>query len=168
MGRKHKESEFQGNFWVVLKNKVSYARIPKSAVLRQLEEESVRKWQRSWTQTTKGGTTKEYFPDIEGSIKMKLNHTGNLTTILTGHGNIKAYLNRFQISDDSACPCGKGEQTTDHIIYDCDRLTKERDKLKVAITKTNTWPTNKGNLIKRHYEFSKFINSISFEEFNAG
>jgi hypothetical protein len=97
---------------------------------------------------------------------MKLNHTGNLTTILTGHGNIKAYLNRFQISDDSACPCGKGEQTSDHIIYDCDRLTKERDKLKAAITKTNTWPTNKGNLIKRHYsEFSKFINSISFEEF---
>ena len=37
------------------------------------------------------------------------NHTGNLTTILTGHGNIEAYLNRFQISDDSTCPCGKGE-----------------------------------------------------------
>jgi hypothetical protein len=75
---------------------------------------------------------------MEGRIKMKLNHTGNLTTILTGHWKIKAYLNRFQISDDSMCPCGKGKQTTDHIIYDCDRLTKERDKLKAAITKTNT------------------------------
>jgi len=147
----------------------SYTRIPKSVVLRQLEEESLQKWQRSWTQTTKGGTTKEYFPDIEGRIKMKLNHTGNLITILTGHGNFKAYLKRFQISDDSTCPCGKREQTTDHIIYDCDRLTKERDKLKAAITKTNTWPTNKGNLIKRHYSvFSKFINSISLEELNAG
>jgi hypothetical protein len=100
---------------------------------------------------------------------MKLNHTGNLTTILMRHGNIKAYLKRFQISEDSTCPCGKGEQTTDHIIYDCDRLTKERDKPKAAITKTNTWPTNKGNLIKRHYSvFSKFINSVSFEELNAG
>ena len=85
---------------------------PKSLVLRQLEEESLQKWQRSWTQTTKGGTTKEYFPDIEGRIKMKLNHTGNLTTILTGHGNIKAHLKRFQISDDLTCPCGIGEQTT--------------------------------------------------------
>jgi hypothetical protein len=36
----------------------SYTRIPKSAVLRQLKEESARKWQRSWTQTTKGSTTK--------------------------------------------------------------------------------------------------------------
>ena len=78
---------------------------------------------------------------------MKLNHTGNLTTILTEHGNIKAYLKRFQISDDSTCPCGKGEQTTDHIICDSDRLTKERDKLKAAINWTNTWPTDKGNLI---------------------
>ena len=97
------------------------------------------------------------------------NHTGNLTTILTGHWNIKAYLNQFHISDDSTSPCGKGEQTTDHVIYDCDRPTKERDKLKAAVTKTNTWPTNKRNLINRHYsEFSKFINSISFEELNAG
>jgi hypothetical protein len=44
----------------------SYIRVPKSTVLRQLEEGSARKWQRSWTQTTKGSTAKEYFPDIEG------------------------------------------------------------------------------------------------------
>jgi hypothetical protein len=54
----------------------SYTRIPKSAVLRQLKEGSARKWQRSWTQTTKGSTTKEYFPDIKGRLKMKLNLTG--------------------------------------------------------------------------------------------
>ena len=41
----------------------SYTRIPKSAVLRQLEEESLQKWQRSWTQTTKGEMTKEYIPE---------------------------------------------------------------------------------------------------------
>jgi len=99
---------------------------------------------------------------------MKLNHIGNLTTILTGHGNIKAYLNRLQISDDATCPCGKGDHTTDHIIYDCGRLTEERDKLRAAVTKTDAWPTGKWKLIKRHYnEFSKFINSVSFEELNA-
>jgi hypothetical protein len=41
----------------------SYTRIPKSAVLRQLKEGSAKKWQIGWTQTTKGSTTKEYFPD---------------------------------------------------------------------------------------------------------
>jgi hypothetical protein len=60
---------------------------------------------------------------------MKLHLTGNLTTMLMGHGNIKAYLKRFHISSESTCPCGKGDQTTDHIIYDCARLKKERHRL---------------------------------------
>jgi hypothetical protein len=146
----------------------SYTRIPKSTVLRQLEEGSARKRQRSWTQTTKGSTTKESYPDIEEQLKMKLKLTGNLTTVLTGHGNIKAYLHRFNISGEQTCPCGKGDQTTEHIIYDCDILKEKRDRLRAAANNTNDWPTSKRNLIKRHYkEFSKFINSITFEELNT-
>jgi len=130
----------------------SYTKIPKSAVLRQLEEESARKWQRSWNQTTKGSMTKEYFPDIEGRLKMKLKLTGNLTTILTGHGNFKAYLHRFYISSEQTCPCGEGDQTTDHIIYDCARLKEERDRMRAAVNKTEDWPTSKRNLLQRHYK----------------
>jgi hypothetical protein len=48
----------------------TYTRIPKSAVQRQLKEESARKWQRSWTQAAKGSTTKEYFPEIEGRQRL--------------------------------------------------------------------------------------------------
>ena len=126
----------------------TYKRIPKSEVLRQMEEGGARKWQTSWTQTNKGSMTKEYFPDIKVRLKMKLRHTGNLTTILTGHGNIKAYLNRFHISGEPKCPCGKGDQTTDQTIYDCDRLKKERGSLMAAVTKTSIWPTSKRKLIK--------------------
>jgi len=44
------------------------------------------------------------------------------------------------------------------------RLKKERGRLRAAI---NNWPTSKRILITRYYkEFSKFINSISFEEIN--
>ena len=81
---------------------------------------------------------------------------------------MKAYLNRFKLTFEPICPCGKGDQTTDHIIYDCGRLTEERDELRAAVNKTNERSTSKLNLIKRHYnEFTKFINSISFEESNA-
>jgi hypothetical protein len=67
-----------------------------------------------------------------------------------------------------ACPCGDGDQTTDHIIYDCPRLKEDRDKLRAAVNKTENWTTSKGNLLKRHYkEFLKFIKTISFEELNA-
>jgi hypothetical protein len=88
-------------------------------VLKQIEAGSARKWQRSWAETIKGRRTKEYFPDINERKKMKLNFSGNLTTVLTGHGNIKAYLHNFHISKEQMCPCGEGGQTTEHIIYDC-------------------------------------------------
>jgi len=113
-------------------------------LLRQLKEGSAKKWQTSWTQTTKGRTTKEYFSDIEGRLKMKLYHTGFLTTIRNGHGNIKTYLHRFNIIEDPMCPCGKGEQTTLHIISDCGILKKERGRLRAAV---NNWPTSKRILI---------------------
>jgi hypothetical protein len=45
----------------------------------------VRKWQRNWTQTTKGSITKEYFPNVEERLKMDINLTQNLTAIVTGH-----------------------------------------------------------------------------------
>jgi hypothetical protein len=42
-----------------------YKIIPKSVVTRQLEEESIKKLQRIWTQITKGSIMKEYFPNVE-------------------------------------------------------------------------------------------------------
>jgi len=66
-----------------------YNRIPKSVVTRELEEESVRKWQRNWTQTTKGSTTEEYFPNVEERLKMKLNLTQKFTAIVRDTGKQK-------------------------------------------------------------------------------
>ena len=140
-----------------------YNRIPKRVVTRELEEESVRKWQRNWTQPTKESTTKEYFPNVEERLKMKLNPTQNFT-IVAGHRKTKAYLHRFKIIQDPTCTCGKAVQTTDHLIYECETLTKEREKLKTTALKRDKWPINKQELIRKCYkEFVKFINNIPFE-----
>ena len=37
--------------------------------MKDLGEESVKKWQRKWTETTKARTTKEYFPDVAERLK---------------------------------------------------------------------------------------------------
>jgi primosomal protein N' len=100
-----------------------YNRIPKSVVMRELEEESVKKWQRNWTQNTKGSITKEYFPNVEERLNMKLNLTQNFSAIVTGHGKTKAYLHRFKIIEEPTCPCGTAEQTTEHLIFECEALT---------------------------------------------
>ena len=62
----------------------------------------------------------------------------------------------------------KGDQTADHIIYTCERLTKERDRLKKTAIGTNKWPINKRDLIRKHHnEFTNFINDIQFDKLNV-
>ena len=131
-------------------------------------EESVKEWQRKRTQTNKGRTTKEYFPDVSERLKIKLQLTQNITTVVSGHGKTRDYLHRFKIIEEQTCSCGEGIQTTDHIKYECKRLKKERDRLKRTVIRTNRWPITKRDLIRRHYkEFTKFINDIQFDKLNV-
>ena len=39
----------------------SYTEIPKSAILNELKENSIKQWQSEWENTTKGATTKLFF-----------------------------------------------------------------------------------------------------------
>jgi len=63
----------------------------------------VETWQREWDLTTKGSITKEYFPVVADRLGMNINITPILTTIGTGHGNIRSYLHRFKIMDTPTC-----------------------------------------------------------------
>jgi ribonuclease HI len=44
----------------------TYSRIPKCAIIRENRQQSIRKWQSQWEETTKGAVTKEFFPSVEG------------------------------------------------------------------------------------------------------
>jgi len=67
-----------------------YIKIPKSVVMLEQKVQSVKWWQREWTETTKGAITKACFSKIEDRLKFRINLTPNFTAIVTGHGNIKA------------------------------------------------------------------------------
>ena len=74
---------------------ICYDKIPKSVVKREIERTSVEKWQSVWNSTTKGNTTNEYFPIVAERLNIKISTNQYLTTMMTGHGNIKSYLYRF-------------------------------------------------------------------------
>ena len=136
-------------------------------MIRELNDGSLIKWQSEWDKTTKGRITKDFFPVIQDRLKMKIKVTPIFTTMTTGHGNIKSYLHRFKIIESSTCPCGTSEQTIDHLIFQCELLAKERDKLISGVSKTGNWPLSKNRLTSEHYKsFSKFIHEISFEKLN--
>ena len=91
----------------------TYSRIPKSTIKRDNRQQSIRKWQSQWEETTKGAVTKEFFQSVEGRLGVKLNLSPNITKIMTGHGNIRSYLHRLQIIGCPECPCKHGTQTVD-------------------------------------------------------
>jgi hypothetical protein len=133
--------------------------------MSELSEISVETWQREWDLTTKSEITKEYFAVVTDRLSMNINITPNLTTIVTGHGNIRSYLHRFKIIDTPTCACGSSDQTTDHILYECALINQEIDSLISTVVKTDFWPTDKRHLIRKHYQsFVKFINKISFDK----
>jgi len=74
--------------------KESYKRIPKR-VIKELENDSVKKWQTDWTNSTKGRITKDFFPDVKERLNMNIKLTQNFTAMVTGHGKNKFILTPF-------------------------------------------------------------------------
>jgi hypothetical protein len=62
--------------------------------LSELNDHSVAKWQSEWYNKTKGAIMKSFSPKIADRLKMKINVTPNLTSMVTGHGDIKSYLHK--------------------------------------------------------------------------
>jgi hypothetical protein len=52
--------------------------------------------------------------------------------------------------ESAICPCGKEEQTTDHLLYRCPLLHQQRETLKRESSKQGTWSINKQELIAKH------------------
>ena len=78
----------------------------------------------------------KFFPKIADRLKLKINVTPKFTTMVTGHGNIKSYLFKYKINDSSICSCKRGEQTIDHILYECELVEQERDRIKAAVLRS--------------------------------
>jgi hypothetical protein len=62
----------------------------KSTIKKETRQESIKKWQNQWKETTKGTITKEFFPSVERRLAVNLQLNPNVTTIMSGHGSIRS------------------------------------------------------------------------------
>jgi hypothetical protein len=93
---------------------------------KETREESIRKWQSQLEETTKGAITKEFFLSVESRLAVNLHLNQNVTTIMSGHGNIRSYLHRLKIIDSTDCACKRNIPTVAHLIFQCEsKSTKE-------------------------------------------
>ena len=110
-------------------------------------------------------TTKHFFPINKDRLSIKIELTPNFTAIVTAHGKTKAYLRRFKIIQSPECPCDGGNQTVDHLLYNCTKLQTEKVKLISNISNHDKWPVNKRDRVNEHIKhLNQFANSIHFEK----
>ena len=70
----------------------------------------------------------------------------------------------LKIIESPECPCDGGNQTVDHLIYECNKLQRERETNSYT-SYQDKWPVGKSDLVKKHIKhFIKFANSIDFEK----
>jgi hypothetical protein len=83
--------------------------------------------------------------------------------MITGHGKLRSYLHRFGLTD-LMCPYEE-EQTTDHLIFQCNKLSNQRNEMKKQIKNTcGTWPLTNETLVNGYLQlFVKFIKSVYLE-----
>jgi hypothetical protein len=124
---------------------VTYSRIPKSAIKKETQEENIKNGRVNGGNKNKGAITKEFFPSVERRLAVNLNLNPNLTTIMSGHGNIRSYLHQLKIIDSSKCACKQTIQTVDHLIFQCERLKYERGMLTNNVRKAGNWQLVKAN-----------------------
>jgi hypothetical protein len=82
-----------------------------------------------WDRTTKACTTKDFFPNVKDRLNTKITLTPHFTAFVTSHGKTKSHLHRFKIIESPDCPCGRGSQMVDHLLFDCTILQEERERL---------------------------------------
>ncbi|KAH8406432.1 hypothetical protein KR222_000969 [Zaprionus bogoriensis] len=75
-----------------------------SSYRAQARRESLLRWQRRWTDSSKARWTYSLNPEVESWILRKHGQvTYYLTQVLSGHGCFRAYLKRFAIEDSDGC-----------------------------------------------------------------
>ena len=105
-----------------------------------------------------------FFPKISDSLKARIKATPNFTAIVTGNGNIKTYLYKYKLIESSKCNCEEGDQSADHILFDCKLLEHDRVRLKAGVTRSEKWPVSGDKLgIKFYKYFKKFTSNLKFD-----
>ena len=106
---------------------------------------------------------KNLFPQNRGQVKTEVKHNPQLHNYINWSWQHKILSYKYKIIDNPMCPCTKGHQTVQHIIFDCPLLEKEREKLKAVVTRTENWPVSCNKLRTHYYKnFKEYMDKISW------
>lgn len=98
----------------------------------RLREEILAEWQMRWDSSEKGRYTYKFFPSVRKRLMQTWIQPDYYTAqMLTGHGDFRVNLCRFQLVDTGTCECGEEDSAT-HVLLHCREFEEERRPLLAA------------------------------------
>ncbi|GFX13750.1 uncharacterized protein TNCV_599591 [Trichonephila clavipes] len=137
--------------------------IPKSFYKKITNERMMKSWNHEYLISNKGSITKKFFPTINKRLSCHHFYTNyKLTQFLTGHGNFKSYLNKFNLAPSSFCDCNiGGEENVEHVILLCSKYVRERKIIRLAFKRLNiNWPPNFHQFLSTRSAFNNFCKFV--------
>ncbi|GFV89124.1 retrovirus-related Pol polyprotein from type-1 retrotransposable element R1 [Trichonephila clavipes] len=137
--------------------------IPKSFYKKITNERMMKSWNQEYLISNKGSITKKIFPTINKRLSCHHFYTNyKLTQFLTGHGNFKSYLNKFNLGPSSFCDCNiGGEENVEHVILLCYKYVRERKIIRLAFKRLNiNWPPNFHQFLSTRSAFNNFCKFV--------
>jgi hypothetical protein len=134
--------------------------------IMRAKENGLHMWQQQWTNAGKGAVTKAFFPSLRNRLRQKIPVFPEFATMVTGHGKLRSYLHRLGLTDNLMCPFEEEQQTTDHLIFQCKKLHKQRkEMIKQIKNNGGNWPKINETIINNYLQiFVKFVKSIDFTD----
>lgn len=112
--------------------------------LTELNNEILQTWQDRWDLSIKGRETFAWLPNIKTRLLLPIDLNPFIVQFMTGHGDFKAKLYSFNLTNSPECECGQGPETSDHVLLHCRRVDDYRRPVKDALLRSNIqWPPEK-------------------------
>lgn len=128
----------------------------KTMILGQLLME----WQYRWETSEKGRTTFRFMPDVSDRYWDRRIVPNHITAqFLTGHGNFRAKLHYFGLSEERLCPCGEEEDVW-HVLLNCEFYQGERDLYLGELG--HVWPPDPPTFLRDglYIPFCRYVEAI--------
>lgn len=104
------------------------SRKPATVTAKHLHEDGFdirEEWKIGWLETSTESPLFDFDSHTSNSGEFTLPRKiwCNLNRLRTGHGRCNEMLQKWNQTDDPSCECGEPHQTTDHILFDCPKLS---------------------------------------------
>jgi hypothetical protein len=125
--------------------------------IRRVKVRTLEEWQKRWDAGRTARLVHKFLPDVSERMKRSFLHFDHYTTqLVTGHGQFRAKLHSLGLRDDPDCACGLGNQTAEHIIWECPLLNDVRDEMMRGMVVRDPQPIWFGNLCESEANFRCF------------